>query len=69
MSRFTDGVVANFTGFPIAEGKEAVIAFLTKGVPSMLSYSQHHVFNEVIRIEGELATGLWYVCTLPCEFY
>lgn len=61
ISRFTDDVVADFTGFPLARGKEAVTAFYTQGVPSILSYSQHHVFNEVIDIDGDQATGLWYV--------
>ncbi len=61
VSRFTDEVVADFTGFPLAEGREAVTAFYAHSVPSILSYSQHHVFNEVIDIDGDLATGRWYV--------
>ena len=61
ISRFTDDIVADFTGFPLAEGKAAVTAFYARGVPSILSYSQHHVFNEVIDIDGDQATGLWYV--------
>ena len=27
----------------------------------MLSYSQHYVFNEVLDISGDTATGLWYL--------
>ena len=61
ISRFTDDVVADFTGFPLAEGKEAVTEFYARGVPSILSYSQHQVFNEVIDIDGDRATGRWYV--------
>ena len=61
VDRFTDDIVADFTGFPLAEGKAAVTAFYAQGVPSILSYSQHHVFNEVIDIDGDHATGLWYV--------
>jgi hypothetical protein len=61
VSRFTEDIVADFTGFPLAEGREAVVDFFRQGVPSILSYSQHYVFNEVIDISGEEATGLWYV--------
>jgi hypothetical protein len=61
VSRFTDDIAADFTGFPLAEGLEAVVDFYTRGVPSMLSYSQHYVFNEVIDIDGDSASGLWYV--------
>jgi hypothetical protein len=60
IGRFSDDIVADFTGFPLAEGKEAAAAFYAQGVPSMLGYSQHYVFNEVIDIEGDRATGLWY---------
>lgn len=61
VSRFSDDIVADFTGFPLAEGREAATAFYAQGVPSMLSYSQHYVFNEVIDIQGDSATGLWYL--------
>jgi len=61
LSRFSEDIVADFTGFPIAEGREQVDDFYARGVPSMLSYSQHYVFNEVIDVNGDTATGLWYV--------
>jgi hypothetical protein len=61
VSRFSDDVVADFTGFPLAEGRDAVTDFYARAVPAMLSYSQHYVFNEVIDIDGDCATGLWYV--------
>ena len=60
-SRFTEDVVADFTGFPLFEGREAVTGFYAREVPAILSYSQHYVFNEVIDIDGDRATGLWYV--------
>ncbi len=61
LSRFTDDIVADFTGFPVAEGKAAVSAFFAQGVPAFLSYSQHRVCNDVIEIDGDTATGRWYV--------
>ena len=61
VSRFTGDIIADFTGFPPAVGLEAVTGFYSESVPAMLSYSQHYVFNEVIDINGNDATGLWYV--------
>ena len=61
LGRFSEDIVADFTGFPLAEGLEAVTEFYVSTVPSILSYSQHYVFNEVIDIKGDHATGLWYV--------
>jgi len=60
-THFSDDIVADFTGFPLAEGKSAVMAFYRQGVPSFLCYSQHRVMNEVIDIHGETATGRWYL--------
>ncbi|MEM1140586.1 MAG: nuclear transport factor 2 family protein [Pseudomonadota bacterium] len=60
-SRLSKSVVADFTGFPLAEGAEAVGAFLTTIVPSVLAYAQHRVMNDVIEVDGDQAKGLWYV--------
>ena len=61
ISRFTDDIVADFTGFPLAEGREQVVDFYVRAVPLLFSYSQHYVFNEVIDITGDSAKGLWYL--------
>ncbi|WNC74185.1 nuclear transport factor 2 family protein [Thalassotalea psychrophila] len=61
ISRFTDNIVADFTGMPLTEGKEAVGAFYAQGVPGFLSWCQHRVSNEVINIDGDRATASWYI--------
>lgn len=61
LSRLADNVVADFTGAPLMEGKEAVAAFLTHGVPMALTWSQHRVMNEVIDIDGDTARASWYL--------
>lgn len=61
IGRFTDDIVADFTGLPLAEGKAAVSSFYAQGVPAFLSYSQHRVTNDVIEIDGDTATGRWYI--------
>jgi hypothetical protein len=67
ISRFCEDIVADFTGLPLAEGKEAVAAFFAQGVPAFLSWCQHRVMNEVIDIEGDTATAIWYV-DCPASF-
>tara|TARA_B100000446_G_scaffold74809_2_gene70631 strand:+ start:17016 stop:17528 length:513 start_codon:yes stop_codon:yes gene_type:complete len=61
LSRFSDDIIADFTGFPVAEGKAAVAAFYAQGVPGMLSWCQHRVMNEVIDIDGDSAKAVWYI--------
>ncbi len=60
-AHLANGVAADFTGFDLFEGKAAVEDFLFRHVPSVLSYSQHRVMNEVIDIDGNTAHGLWYL--------
>ncbi len=65
VARFTPDVVADFTGFPLAEGVATVTAFYLDTVPAVLSYAQHRVCNDVIVVDGERARGLWYFdCTV-----
>jgi SnoaL-like domain len=61
VSRFADDIVADFTGLPPLDGKEAVSEFYAQGVPAFLSWCQHRVMNEVIDIDGDVATADWYV--------
>ncbi len=67
VGRFADDIVADFTGLPLAEGKESVSAFYTQGVPSFLSWCQHRVMNEVIDIDGDTAKAVWYI-DCPASF-
>ena len=61
LDHLTEKVVADFTGFPLIDGKAAVAEFLFETVPSILSYSQHRVSNSVIKVRGKAASALWYV--------
>ena len=67
VSRFTDDIVADFSGFPVARGKTEVVDFYTRIVPSILSWCQHRVMNEVIDVDGDTATATWYV-DVPSKF-
>lgn len=67
ISCFTDDMVADFTGFPFMEGKDAVSTFFMEAVPAILSWGQHRVMNEVIEVEGDEAVAFWYV-DCPCVF-
>ncbi len=59
-SRLMPDAVADFSGFPLAEGLSAVSAFYLETVPGVLAYCQHRVCNEVITIDGAQARGSWY---------
>ena len=60
-SRLTDDVVLDFTRMPLFEGKQAVLEFLAGVVPDVISWAQHRVVNDVIEVDGDRASGVWYV--------
>ena len=68
LRHLADNVVADFTGFELMEGKKNVAAFLFETIPSILSYSQHRVTNDIIEIDGGRAKASWYV-DCPVVFY
>lgn len=61
LSHFTQDILADFTGFPLMKGYANVSPFFANQVPALLSYSQHRVMNDIIKIDGDTATGRWYV--------
>jgi len=66
MARFTDHEPwADFEPFGVHKGKQAVASFFKDTVSSFLSYSAHMVSNPIIEVEGNQATGRWYV-DVPC---
>jgi hypothetical protein len=46
------------------EGREAIRAFL-EALPEQLSFALHWVMNPRITIDGDVATGRWYLLE-PC---
>ncbi len=64
MERFTDDAV--WDGGPMGrfEGREAIRAFLV-GLPQQLSFYLHWVTNPQIEVDGDDATGTWYLIE-PC---
>jgi ketosteroid isomerase-like protein len=64
MERFTDDAV--WDGGPMGrfEGREAIREFLER-LPEQLSFALHWVMNPEIHVEGDAATGRWYLLE-PC---
>lgn len=46
------------------EGRDAIRAFM-RDLPKMLSFALHHVMNPLIEVDGDAATGHWYLIE-PC---
>jgi ketosteroid isomerase-like protein len=73
-ARDAEGVVSLFTAdgvwdggsFGRYEGKDAVRSFF-RSVPERLSFFVHYVSNPLIEIDGDRATGSWYLLE-PCTF-
>jgi len=58
---FTDDPVLDFGGMGTYEGQEGLAAFADEFVEGQLEGSVHMLSNPVLRIDGETATGRWYV--------
>ena len=43
-----------------AEGYDAIVKFFERA-PSAFSFAIHHVMNPVIEVDGDAATGRWYL--------
>ena len=66
IAHFTDDEPwVDFGDFGTYKGKEAVGTFFREVVVGTLSYSAHMVSNPIIEVDGDKATGKWYV-DVPC---
>ena len=73
-ARDTEGIVSLFTAdavwdggsFGRYEGADAIRSFF-RAVPERLSFFVHYVSNPLIEIDGNRATGTWYLLE-PCTF-
>ena len=63
---FTEDAVWDGGSFGKYEGREAIRTFF-EGAPKLLTFAIHQVMNPLIEVQGERATGTWYLfqpCTL-----
>lgn len=61
---FTEDAVWDGKAFGRHEGREAIRAFFAEA-PEALSFAIHNVMNPSIAIDGDRATGRWYLLQ-PC---
>ncbi len=64
VSLFTEDTVWDGGRFGHYEGQAAVRNFF-RAIPEVLSFAVHYVMNPVIEVQGEKATGEWYLLE-PC---
>jgi hypothetical protein len=43
-----------------AKGHDAIVKFFQRA-PSVFSFAIHHVMNPIIKVQGDIATGRWYL--------
>lgn len=65
-SLFTEDAVWDGGSFGRYEGQEAIRRFF-RAIPQMLPFALHYVMNPLIEMQGERATGRWYLLE-PCTF-
>jgi ketosteroid isomerase-like protein len=61
---FTEDAVWDGKGVGRYEGREAIRLFF-HNLPQMLSFALHYVMNPIITVNGDSATGSWYLLE-PC---
>ena len=59
-SLFAQDAIWESADFGKAEGHEA-IRELFRGFQKMFSFSQHNIMNPRIEVDGDRATGIWYI--------
>ena len=59
-SVFTEDAIWESADFGKAEGHKA-IRELFRSFQKMFSFSQHNIMNPVIEVNGDRATGIWYI--------
>jgi hypothetical protein len=64
VSLFTEDTVWDGGSFGHYEGRETMRNFF-RAIPEVLSFAVHYVMNPIIEVQGERATGHWYLLE-PC---
>lgn len=64
---FTDDAVLDFGAMGVYEGRQGLERFATEFVDEQLQASAHLVANPMIEVDGNEATGRWYV-NAPISF-
>jgi ketosteroid isomerase-like protein len=65
-SLFTEDAVWDGGSLGRCDGREAIRRFF-QGASRRVSFAIHHVMNPLISVEGDRATGRWYLLQ-PCTF-
>ena len=66
VSLFTEDAVWDSDKFGRYQGREAIRG-LFRQIPEMLHFAIHYVMNPIIEVDGNRATGIWYLLE-PCTF-
>jgi ketosteroid isomerase-like protein len=64
VSLFTEDAVWDGGRFGHYEGREAIRKFFC-AIPDVLTFAVHYVMNPIIEVQGDRATGQWYLLE-PC---
>ncbi len=59
-SLFAEDAIWESADFGKAEGHDAIRELFT-GFKKMFNFSQHNIMNPIIEVDGDRATGVWYI--------